>query len=115
WGGSYYYLKYLADFLGTNDGFFLRTAPVCAVDNSSNTCVIDSDTPQSLAIDALGGSDLLQLAGSTNFSFDVSAIGDFQTYRHFEAFQKTGASNVTLTGTATALSNWDVLQGTLTL
>ncbi len=112
YSGFYYLLNYVADFSGTDDGFFLYTAPLCTVDNANNSCLIDATTPQSLPINALLGSDTLQLGGAVGFNFNVAGIGT--TYTNFETFQKIGASNANLTGVAGVAANWDIQAGTLT-
>jgi autotransporter-associated beta strand protein len=112
YNGFYYLLNYVANFSGSDDGFFLYTAPICNVDNAANACLIDSTTPQSLPIDALAGSDTLQLGGASAFNFNVAGIGT--TYTNFEVFQKIGTSNATLTGAAGVAANWDIQAGTLT-
>src|SRR5262249_54873645 len=91
----YYWLNYVANYSGSDEPFSLRSTTICAVDGSDNPCLIASNTPQFLAIDALDGSDTLQFGGDTNFSFDSSLVDT--TYTNFEHRQKTGASNVTLT------------------
>ncbi|KFC64784.1 putative Outer membrane autotransporter barrel domain protein [Bosea sp. LC85] len=62
---------------------------------------------------ATGLTDVLRLGGSTDASFDVSAIGPAAQYQNFDAFIKTGTSTWTLTGAATAPGPWSVQQGTL--
>jgi fibronectin-binding autotransporter adhesin len=84
----------------------------CPVSAGADICLIDSTTNQATAIDALGGTDTLQVGGAANFAFDVAAIGT--TFTNFETFQKTGASDVTLTGVAGVAANWDIQAGTLT-
>lgn len=114
YGGFHYFLEYVADYSGTNDAFFLRSALACTVDGGNNVCLIDSATPPDFAINALAGTDTLQLGGATNFAFNVASIGTGQTYQNFETFQKVNTSNVTLNGLAGAPANWSVVAGTLT-
>lgn len=64
---------------------------------------------------ASGADDTLRLGGDTNASFDVSAIGATAQYRNFDSFEKTGASTWSLTGAGTAVTNWNIQQGTLQL
>lgn len=85
----------------------------CPVDANANVCLIDSTTNQATPIDALAAIDTLQLGGATGFNFNVANIGS--VYTNFETFEKIGAANVTLTGTAGTGANWNVLGGTLTL
>lgn len=59
------------------------------------------------------GTDTFVLGGTGVGSFDVSTIGPGQQYRDFEIFQKEDASQWTLTGTNTALSNFAVNGGRL--
>jgi autotransporter-associated beta strand protein len=59
------------------------------------------------------GNDTFVLGGTGIGSFDVSLIGAGQQYRDFEIFQKEDASQWTLTGTNTTLSNFAVNGGTL--
>ena len=59
------------------------------------------------------GTNTLILGGATSSSFDVSAIG--AQYQNFSAFQKTGASTWTLTGTATTVTPWTISAGTLAI
>lgn len=88
---------------------------ICRTSASDDTCLVTSATPQTTFItDADGGTDTLQVGGTTNFNFDVSNIGPSGTFRNFETFQKINTSNVTLTGTAGTGANWNVIGGTLT-
>jgi outer membrane autotransporter protein len=64
---------------------------------------------------AFSTADTLKLGGTTDSSFDVSAIGASAQYQGFGTFQKTGTSTWTLTGTSTEAMPWTVQQGTLTL
>ncbi|HEY2876020.1 MAG TPA: hypothetical protein VGJ56_29155, partial [Reyranella sp.] len=57
------------------------------------------------------GSDILQLGGTGNRSFNVSDIGANQQYQGFSTFNKIGASTWTLTGTGA--QNWNISQGFL--
>jgi fibronectin-binding autotransporter adhesin len=57
--------------------------------------------------------DILRLGGSTDATFDVSAIGAAGQYRNLDVFQKAGASTWTLTGAGTATTDWDLQQGAL--
>ncbi len=95
--------------------FFFDMYPIlagCPVSTGADTCLIDSIANQNLGVDALDGTDTLQLGGANPFSFDVAKIGSI--YRNFEVFEKIDGANVTLTGTATVAANWDVFAGTLT-
>ncbi|MFL9823892.1 autotransporter-associated beta strand repeat-containing protein [Rhodoplanes sp. SY1] len=63
-----------------------------------------------------GGTGTLQLGGTTNSTFDVSAIGATTNgYQGFTAYQKTGSSTWSLTGTTTATTSWQIDQGTLAI
>ncbi|MEQ1754218.1 MAG: autotransporter domain-containing protein [Micropepsaceae bacterium] len=84
----------------------------CPTDNLNNTCLVTSTTDQNVMIDAQGGTDTLQLGGTTNFDFSVARIDT--RYTNFEVFQKVDTSTVTLTGTTSRTSlGFDVLAGTL--
>jgi autotransporter-associated beta strand protein len=61
------------------------------------------------------GADTLRLGGSTNANFDVSKIGAAAQYRGFNAFEKSGASTWTLTGSTTAVTPWTLKQGILSI
>lgn len=88
---------------------------ICRTTTGNDTCLVTSITPQTMfTTDADGGTDTLQLGGTTNFNFDVSNIGASGTFRNFETYQKINTSNVTLTGTASTGANWNVIGGTLT-
>jgi fibronectin-binding autotransporter adhesin len=107
--GDYFYnLVYLANYEGSRDSFFLQSTlavPGCAVTTENDACFIDAATDQSTAINALAGTDVLQLTGAVDFDFNVGAMGT--TFASFEQFQKAGTSTVTLTGT-TAVANLGV-------
>lgn len=91
------------------------TGFICRTSTGNDTCLVTSIMPQTMfTTDADGGTDTLQVGGGTNFNFDVSNIGPSGSFRHFETFQKIGASNVMLTGTAGVAANWNVIGGTLT-
>jgi autotransporter-associated beta strand protein len=62
---------------------------------------------------AATGSDTLRLGGTTNSSFDASAIGS--GYQGFDNFEKTGSSTWTLTGSASGATPWTIKQGTLSI
>ncbi len=61
------------------------------------------------------GTDTLALGGTGTGSFDVSRIGSAAQYRDFETFEKVGASQWTLTGTNTGISDWTVNAGLLSI
>lgn len=85
----------------------------CSTSILADACLINSGSNQNLAIDALGGSDILQLGGAVNFTFDAGAIGT--TYTNFEAVEKVGTSNVTLTGVNSFTGLTTITAGTLTV
>ena len=58
---------------------------------------------------ANGSSDVLALGGNVDALFDTNAVAS--TFQGFEGFEKTGASNWTLTGTSSL--DWWVREGTL--
>ncbi len=62
---------------------------------------------------AFSAADTFRLGGTGNASFDASSIGT--QYQGFGAFEKTGSSNWTLTGTATQVNAWSVNAGTLSV
>jgi autotransporter-associated beta strand protein len=114
--GSYFYdLAYIANYSGSDDGFFLQStlaAPGCSVTVGDDACFVDSTTSQVTPIDALAGLDTLQLSGATNFNFNVATIGT--VFTNFESYQKADTSTVTLTGVAGLSSlGFDVQNGTL--
>ncbi|NEX91895.1 autotransporter-associated beta strand repeat-containing protein [Caulobacter sp. 17J65-9] len=79
----------------------LSYAPaVMCVDSTEgdDTCAIDASTTVFGTGDALGGTDTVQLAGATDFSFNADTLG--VNLLNFEQVQKTGTSTVTMTGTA---------------
>lgn len=79
----------------------------------TDTCLIESTTDQTIAVDGLApGNDVFQLGGAANFNFQVNRIGT--TYTNWEIFQKVGATNITLINTAGTGVNWEILGGTLT-
>jgi outer membrane autotransporter protein len=61
------------------------------------------------------GIDTLALGGTGVASLDVSQIGASATYREFELFEKSGASQWTLTGTSTVIPAWAVNAGLLSV
>ena len=64
---------------------------------------------------AFSAADTLALGGSGSATFDVSQIGASGQYQGFGAFQKTGASTWTLTGTNQGVMSWAVNAGTLSV
>ena len=58
-----------------------------------------------------GGTDTFALGGATDSSFDTTQIGT--QYQNFTAFNKTGASQWTLTGTPGQATPWVISDGTL--
>jgi outer membrane autotransporter protein len=62
---------------------------------------------------AFSTADTLKLGGSTDATFDVSALGETAQYRGFGNFEKTGTSTWTLTGTTDYSGNTTVAEGTL--
>ncbi|MBB3147592.1 autotransporter-associated beta strand protein [Phyllobacterium trifolii] len=60
---------------------------------------------------ATSAADIFRLGGAANDIFDVSAIGP--QYQNFDTYEKTGASTWALTGTGTAVTNWNIQDGTL--
>ncbi len=62
---------------------------------------------------ATATTDTLRLGGVANDIFDVSAIGP--QYQNFNTYEKTGTSTWALTGTGTAVTNWNIQDGTLQL
>lgn len=63
---------------------------------------------------ALGESDTLDLGGSVDEIFDVSLVGT-PRFQGFEAFEKSGTSNWTLTGTTLESTPWLVREGALSI
>jgi len=64
---------------------------------------------------ASGANNVLALGGASAGSFDASQIGALAQYQGFNAFEKTGASTWTLTGTTTEVTPWTLKQGTLSI
>ncbi|MDQ0390285.1 autotransporter domain-containing protein [Labrys monachus] len=65
-----------------------------------------------------GTTNTLILGGDDNASFDVSKVGALNSaaqFQNFGAFEKTGDSTWTLTGTTTAVTPWTLDQGTLSV
>jgi outer membrane autotransporter protein len=60
-----------------------------------------------------GSNNVLALGGADDFEFDVGALGETGQYQGFTAFEKTGDSTSTLTGTTTEAAPWTVTQGKL--
>jgi len=109
--GYTFSLRYRQDYAGTTDGFFLVSGH-CQTSALADVCLVDATIDQLIPIDAQAGSDTRQLGGSTNFSFNTSALGP--VYQSFESLEKTGSSNVTLTGTNALTGAVTVTGGTLT-
>ncbi len=67
-------------------------------------------------VEALAGAnDTLALGGAQDGSFDISQIGATQQFRGFEAFEKTGSSRWSLTGTNGSTGPWTLLGGVLSV
>ncbi|MCG7509060.1 autotransporter domain-containing protein [Mesorhizobium retamae] len=62
-----------------------------------------------------GTNDIFRLGGTTDSTFDASAIGPGAQYRNFDTFEKTGTSTWTLTGSTNAVTPWTISQGTLSI
>ena len=87
----------------------------CAPTAGDDVCNVTSATnPPANADFAANGADKLSLGGATNFTFSLAQIG--AGLLGLDSFEKTGASEVTLTGApvgANAANNWSVLAGKL--
>ncbi len=59
----------------------------------------------------VGPIDIFRLGGTTNSTFDVSAIGP--QYQNFDTLQKTGSSTWSLVGNGTHTGPWEIVAGTL--
>lgn len=66
-------------------------------------------------VDANSGNNRLALGGSADATFDVSTIGDTEQYQGYQAFEKTGSSIWTLTGTTDSVTPWTINQGLLSI
>ncbi|MFZ5779655.1 MAG: autotransporter outer membrane beta-barrel domain-containing protein [Pseudomonadota bacterium] len=66
-------------------------------------------------VTAFSSADTLRLGGSSNATFDVSQIGSGAQFRGFGAFQKTGGSTWTLTGTTSQVTSWAINGGVLSI
>ncbi|HEY4254478.1 MAG TPA: autotransporter-associated beta strand repeat-containing protein, partial [Roseomonas sp.] len=62
-----------------------------------------------------GATDTLVLGGTSNDSFSMSDVGAAAQYRGFGAFEKTGTSTWTLTGSTATVTPWTIHQGTLSV
>jgi autotransporter-associated beta strand protein len=76
-----------------------------------NSLTITSTSTITGNVAAFSAADTLALGGATNGTFNIAQIGG--QYQNFGAFQKTGASAWTLTGTNAAALPWTVNGGTL--
>lgn len=65
------------------------------------------------AAEVRGGTGTLALGGNTDSSFDTQLIG--LGFKNFSAFEKTGTSTWTLTGTTAELTPWTISEGTLAI
>src|SRR5262249_38321923 len=59
------------------------------------------------------GNNTLKLGGSSNSSFDTTVLG--AGFNAFNAFEKTGTSTWTLSGTPSQATPWTISQGTLAI
>lgn len=64
---------------------------------------------------ANGATGTFALGGQSNAGFDVSSLGSTGQYQGFFAYEKTGGSVWTLTGTTSAVTPWAINQGTLSV
>ncbi|MDO8421636.1 MAG: autotransporter domain-containing protein [Parvibaculum sp.] len=64
---------------------------------------------------ANGLADTLILGGATDASFDVSKIGAGAQYQGFDLYEKHGSGTWTLLNSTSAMTNWDVWQGMLSI
>src|SRR5205085_200700 len=62
-----------------------------------------------------GGTGTLRLGGATDSAMSASSIGPAAQYQGFTAFEKTGTSTWTLTGSTAATTPWTINQGTLAI
>src|SRR5262249_44234533 len=103
---------------GTISGGFANNgagaqANAITVTGGTNTLELRAGSIITGNVAAFSAADTLALGGTTNASFDVSQIGSSAQYQGFGAFQKTGASTWTLTGTNSAAMPWTVNAGML--
>jgi uncharacterized protein with beta-barrel porin domain len=81
----------------------------------TNSLTLLSGSTISGNVVAFSNADSLILGGDTNATFNASSIGATAQYQGFGIFQKTGASDWTLTGSTSAATAWNVINGTLTV
>ena len=79
----------------------------------TNSLTLEAGSSITGNVVAFSAADTFALGGATNASFDVTQIGAAAQYQGFGAFQKTGTSTWTLTGTNTDTMPWAIVQGTL--
>ena len=105
----------------------INSGTIRAGTGQANAILLQSGATNSLNLELQAGSvivgnvfanatsttDTLRLGGAATDIFDVSAIGP--QYQNFDTFEKTGTSTWALTGTGTAVTNWNILDGTLQL
>lgn len=60
-----------------------------------------------------GNDDTFVLGGSGDGSFDAGLIGSDRQFRGFEAYEKTGTSTWSLTGTSASVTPWSIHEGSL--
>lgn len=67
------------------------------------------------SVKAFSSDDMLILGGGDNGTFDASKIGDASQFSGFGAYEKTGASVWTLSGTTATLTPWVINSGALSI
>lgn len=108
---------FLAGLLAAGSSFALASGAnaACTPTAGDDVCEVTSAAnPPANANFAANGTDKLSLAGATNFTFDLAQIG--AGLLGLDAFEKVGASEVTLTGAPTganAANSWTVKAGKL--
>jgi hypothetical protein len=108
---------FLAGLLAAGSVLALTSAAnaACTPSAGDDVCDVTSATnPPANADFAAAGNDKLSLGGATNFTFDLTQIG--AGLLGLDAFEKVGASEVTLTGSPTganAANAWTVKAGKL--
>ncbi|TWS92731.1 autotransporter domain-containing protein, partial [Reyranella sp. CPCC 100927] len=103
-------------FIGGFSGSEAARVPAILFVGTNNRLELQAGSVINGIVDAtLATGNTLALGGSANSSFDVSSIGPAAQYRGFGAYEKTGGSTWTLTGTTTQVTPWTLREGSLSI
>ena len=91
------------------------SAPSIQFGTGNDTLILESTSVITGFVNGRTGTNTFALGGTTNGSLDVSQIGAAAQYRNFHTFEKIESSTWTLTGTTTAVTSWQILDGTLSV